>query len=77
MQSIKLFGYSFSGFQVFLSLWTLVALLQSYFMDLSGEEAYYVLFARSIDLGYLDHPPMVAFATFLGELVLLNIENGE
>lgn len=72
MQSIRLFGYSFSGFQVFLSVWTLVALLQSYFMDLSGEEAYYVLFARSIDFGYLDHPPMVAFATFLGELVFQN-----
>ena len=72
MQSIRLFGYSLSGFHVFLSLWTLAALLQSYFMDLSGEEAYYVLFARSIDLGYLDHPPMVAFATYLGELLIQN-----
>ena len=72
MQSIRLFGYSLSGFHVFLSLWTLAALLQSYFMDLSGEEAYYVLFARSIDLGYLDHPPMVAFATYLGELLFQN-----
>ncbi len=72
MQSIRLFGYSLSGFHIFLGLWTLAALLQSYFMDLSGEEAYYVLFARSIDLGYLDHPPMVAFATYLGELLVQN-----
>ena len=30
-------------------------------LELTFDEAYYVLWSRSLSLGYLDHPPMVAF----------------
>jgi dolichol-phosphate mannosyltransferase len=34
--------------------------------DLFPEEAYYWLYARHLDLGYLDHPPMVAWLIHFG-----------
>jgi dolichol-phosphate mannosyltransferase len=34
--------------------------------DLFPEEAYYWLYARHLDIGYLDHPPMVAWLIDLG-----------
>ncbi len=36
------------------------------FPDLFPEEAYYWLYARHLDYGYLDHPPMVAWLIALG-----------
>jgi 4-amino-4-deoxy-L-arabinose transferase-like glycosyltransferase len=37
--------------------------------DLFPEEAYYWLYARHLDIGYLDHPPMVAWLIGLGTTV--------
>jgi dolichol-phosphate mannosyltransferase len=39
-------------------------------MDLLPEEAYYWNYARHLDIGYLDHPPMVAWLNFISESVL-------
>ncbi len=53
-------------FYIFLFCWTIAGCLQSAFMELSGEEAYYWMFAQQLEWGFLDHPPLVAFFTQLG-----------
>lgn len=55
----KLFFY-------FLIIWTIVGLIQNYFTEVSGEEAYYWLFSQFLDWSYLDHPPMVGVVTAPG-----------
>src|SRR6056300_78890 len=57
---------------LFFSLWLLFALIQSALIPLSGEEAYYWLFSKALDWGYLDHPPAVAFFGRLGYELLEN-----
>ena len=57
---------------LFFSVWLLFALIQSALMPLSGEEAYYWLFSKALDWGYLDHPPAVAFFGRLGYELLEN-----
>ena len=57
---------------LFFATWLLFALMQSALMPLSGEEAYYWLFSRALDWGYLDHPPAVAFFGRLGYELLEN-----
>lgn len=59
-------------FYSFMVLWTLAGFLQSAFMELSGEEAYYWMFAQQLEWGFLDHPPLVAFFTQLGYFWLPN-----
>jgi dolichol-phosphate mannosyltransferase len=44
--------------------------------DLFPEEAYYWLYARHLDIGYLDHPPMVAWLIGLGTMVFGHGELG-
>ncbi len=44
--------------------------------DLFPEEAYYWLYARHLDIGYLDHPPMVAWLIGLGTTVFGHGEFG-
>ncbi|MCH8924065.1 MAG: glycosyltransferase family 39 protein, partial [Planctomycetes bacterium] len=39
-------------------------------VDLIPQEAYYWLYAKHIDIGYLDHPPMVAWLIWLSTAVL-------
>lgn len=51
---------------IFINLWLLGGWIQSYFMDMAGEEAYYWMFSQNLDWGYLDHPPMVAWMTAIG-----------
>ena len=46
---------------VFLALITLARLAAAAFVPLSEDEAYYRLWAQSLQLGYLDHPPMIAW----------------
>jgi len=43
-------------------------LLQAAFTELIYDEAYYWHFAQQLDWGYFDHPPMVAFLIWLGQL---------
>lgn len=42
--------------------------------ELLQEEAYYWNYAQHLDIGYLDHPPMVAWLIWLGAKVLGNTE---
>ncbi len=44
--------------------------------DLFPEEAYYWNYARHLDIGYLDHPPMVAWLIFAGTKVFGHHEFG-
>ncbi len=59
-------------FSYFLIGWVLVSLIQAYFSDVSGEEAYYWLFSQYPAWGYLDHPPFVAFFTAPGYWLIPN-----
>lgn len=59
-------------FTYFLVVWVIVGLIQNYFSDVSGEEAYYWLFSQYLDWGYLDHPPMVGVVTFWGYELIPN-----
>lgn len=59
-------------FYLFLSIWFVVGLIQAYFSDVSGEEAYYWLFSQFLDWGYLDHPPMVGVAVAPGYWIFPN-----
>jgi hypothetical protein len=40
--------------------WFLLGLLQAIFTELQDDEAYYWVYARFLDWGYFDHPPMTA-----------------
>ena len=53
-------------FLYFLIGWAVLGLVQGYFSDVSGEEAYYWLFSQYLDWGFLDHPPMVGVVTAPG-----------
>lgn len=59
-------------FTVFLIIWFIVGLIQNYFTEVSGEEAYYWLFSQFLDWGYLDHPPMVGVVTAPGYWLIPN-----
>lgn len=61
----KLFG-------IFLIIWFLFGLIQNYFTEVSGEEAYYWLFSQFLDWGYLDHPPMVGAVSAPGYWLIPN-----
>ena len=50
----------YKNFISFLIFITLVNLLQAYFTEITLDEAYYYQYARDLDWGYYDHPPMVA-----------------
>jgi dolichol-phosphate mannosyltransferase len=39
-------------------------------MNLLPEEAYYWNYARHLDIGYLDHPPMVAWLIYISDMIL-------
>jgi Dolichyl-phosphate-mannose-protein mannosyltransferase len=54
---------------LFLAIWFAAGVLQSIFMNLDGEEAYYAIFARHLAWGYFDHPPALAFFIKLGTLI--------
>ncbi len=52
----------------------ILRLVFSYLIDLIPEEAYYWNYAQHLDIGYLDHPPMVAWLIWLSTSVLGNTE---
>ena len=57
---------------VFYLLWLFLGLLQSGLTELQDDEAYYWVFSKYPDLGYFDHPPMIAFLVKLGYSVFPN-----
>jgi hypothetical protein len=56
----------------FLLFWTALNALQSYTLELHGDEAYYWMYSRFLDWGYFDHPPMVAVFIKIGDMVMHN-----
>lgn len=50
--------------------WFAVNLLQSVFTELAHDEAYYWVYARWLDIGYYDHPPMIAVMIRIGGWLL-------
>ena len=50
-------------------VWTLLHLAFAIFYQLVPDEAYYWVWSRHLALGYLDHPPMVAYLIRLGTLL--------
>jgi hypothetical protein len=45
---------------LFYASWFLLGLLQAAFTELQDDEAYYWVYARYLDWGYFDHPPLTA-----------------
>ncbi len=45
-------------------------LLQAAFVELDPDEAYYWVYSLQLDLGYFDHPPMIALMIRLGRALL-------
>src|SRR5712692_3775332 len=53
---------------------TAVRFFMAWVIPISPEEAYHWNFARHLDWGYYDHPPMLAWAIALGRLMLGDTE---
>lgn len=51
---------------IFYTGWALLGLFQSIFTELQDDEAYYWVYARFLDWGYFDHPPMIALLIKMG-----------
>ncbi len=56
-------------------IWLLVNMASAFFTQLYSDEAYYTLFAKHLDFGYFDHPPLIALLIRMG-LILFNNEFG-
>lgn len=54
---------------ILLLSWWILNLIQAAFTGLANDEAYYWLFARDLDWGYFDHPPMTALLVKLGDFL--------
>ncbi len=55
-----------------ISLWVIINLIQAYFTELAHDEAYYWAYSENLDIGYFDHPPMIALMIKLGYLLFQN-----
>jgi 4-amino-4-deoxy-L-arabinose transferase-like glycosyltransferase len=53
-------------FWIGLLVYFVINILQAAFLELHFDEAYYWLYARNMEWGYFDHPPMVAAFIFAG-----------
>lgn len=56
----------------FLLFWTALNVIQSYTLEVHGDEAYYWMYSRFLDWGYFDHPPMVAVFIKIGDSLMHN-----
>ncbi|MBN2423682.1 MAG: glycosyltransferase family 39 protein [Calditrichaceae bacterium] len=57
---------------VFLLVLTLFRLIYVYFLPLTPQEAYYWYYAQYPDLSYFDHPPLTAYAIYIGTILFGN-----
>ena len=55
--------------QLFYAVWLLLSLVQAAGTELFDDEAYYWVYAKFMDWGYFDHPPMIALMIKLGTFV--------
>lgn len=56
-------------FLLMLVSWFLLNVVQSLFMEIGNDEAYYWVYAQFLDWGYYDHPPMVVLVVKMGTLL--------
>lgn len=59
-------------YQYFIAFWTILNLVQACFTELTSDEGYYWFYSTQLELGYYDHPPMVALLIYLGQLLFQN-----
>ena len=52
---------------VMMAAWWVLNLLQAAFMGLANDEVYYWYYAKHLDWGYFDHPPLVAVLIYLSQ----------
>lgn len=57
------------AYQRTLVLTLFIKLALAFFLPMSGDEAYFIIWARHLDFGYYDHPPMVGWILYLMRLV--------
>lgn len=55
-----------------LGVWFLVNFLQAQFTELANDEAYYWVYAKYLDFGYFDHPPVIALMIKAGYAIFHN-----
>ncbi|MGM0619857.1 MAG: ArnT family glycosyltransferase [Bacteroidota bacterium] len=51
-----------------IGVWFIINLVQAAFTGLHYDEAYYWMYSQKMAWGYFEHPPMVAFIIWLGQL---------
>ena len=59
-------------YQYFILFWAILNLVQAYFTELTSDEGYYWFYSTQLELGYYDHPPMVALLIHFGQLLFQN-----
>lgn len=57
------------GFRYFVTLAVAVRILMAAWLPVTGDEAYFFVWAQNLDYGYYDHPPMVAWWLWLLQTV--------
>lgn len=53
-----------TAYQRTLLLTLIIKLALAFFLPMSGDEAYFIIWARHLDFGYYDHPPMVGWLLY-------------
>jgi len=61
---------------IFVGIVVLTRMVMSALLPLSFDEAYYWRWSQHLALGYLDHPPLIAYAIRLGTLIFGDTEFG-
>lgn len=54
---------------IFYFLWLATLMLQSHYVELRGDEAYYWMYSKDLAWGYFDHPPVTAILVKIGYLI--------
>lgn len=57
---------------IFYGTWLLLGLMQAGLTELQDDEAYYWVFSKYLNLGYFDHPPMIAVLVKMGYAIFPN-----
>lgn len=57
---------------IFYFLWVSTLLLQAYYVELRGDEAYYWMYSKHLAWGYFDHPPVTALLVKVGYFIFQN-----
>jgi Dolichyl-phosphate-mannose-protein mannosyltransferase len=57
---------------LFYAAWIMLGLMQSGLTELQDDEAYYWVYSKYLDIGYFDHPPMIALLVKMGYAIFPN-----